>query len=41
METGRVDPERYGTRWEVAGLLGLDQVYELEKKYGVTEVPVV
>ncbi len=41
METGRVDPERYGTRWEVAGLLGLDQVYELEKKYGVTEVPLV
>ncbi len=41
METGRVDPERYGTRWDVAGLLGLDQVYELEKKYGVTEVPIV
>jgi 2-methylisocitrate lyase-like PEP mutase family enzyme len=40
-ETGRVDPERYGTRWDVAGLLGLDQVYELEKKYGVTDVPVV
>lgn len=40
-ETGRVDPERYGTRWDVAGLLGLEQVYELEKKYGVTDVPVV
>jgi 2,3-dimethylmalate lyase len=40
-ETGRVDPKRYGTRWDVAGLLGLDQVYELEKKYGVTDVPVV
>jgi 2-methylisocitrate lyase-like PEP mutase family enzyme len=40
-ETGRVDPERYGTRWDVADLLGLDQVYELEKKYGVTDVPVV
>jgi len=40
-KTGRVDPQRYGTRWDVAGLLGLDQVYELEKKYGVTDVPVV
>lgn len=39
-ETGQVDPQRYGTRWDVAGLLGLDQVYELEKTYRVTEVPV-
>ncbi len=37
---GRVDPNRYGTRWDVAGLLGLDEVYELERKYGVTESPV-
>jgi 2-methylisocitrate lyase-like PEP mutase family enzyme len=37
--TGRVNPERYGTRWDVAGLLGLDQVYELERLYGVAEVP--
>ena len=37
---GRVDPNRYGTRWDVAGLLGLDEVYELERKYGVTEAPV-
>ena len=36
--TGRVKPERYGTRWDVAGLLGLDQIYELERLYGVTEV---
>ena len=36
---GRVDPNRYGTRWDVAGLLGLDNVYELERKYGVTEAP--
>ena len=35
--TGAVDPARYGTRWDVAGLLGLDEVYELERKYGVTE----
>lgn len=35
--TGRVDPERYGTRWDVAGLLGLDQVYDLERQYGVVE----
>jgi hypothetical protein len=37
--TGRVNPERYGTRWDVAGLLGLDQVYELERQYGVVETP--
>jgi len=40
-ETGKVDPERYGTRWDVAGLLGLDQIYELERKYGSSSVPVV
>lgn len=38
--TGKVNSERYGSRWDVAGLLGLDQIYELEKKYGVTGVPV-
>lgn len=38
--TGKVNPYRFGTRWDVAGLLGLDQIYELERKYGVTEVPV-
>ena len=32
-ETGRVNPERFGTRWDVADLLGLDQIYELERKY--------
>jgi len=37
--TGRVNPERYGTRWDVAGLLGLEQVYELERLYGVAGVP--
>lgn len=40
MEEGAVNPERYGTRWDVAGLLGLDDIYEMEKKYGVTEAPV-
>ena len=38
--TGAVDPERYGTRWDVAALLGLDEIYELEQKYGVSEVRV-
>ena len=37
--TGKMDPERYGTRWEVAGLLGLEQIYELEKRYRVSHVP--
>ena len=32
-ETGRVNPERFGTRWDVADLLGLDEVYELERRY--------
>ncbi len=35
---GMVDPNRYGTRWDVAKVLGLDAVYELEKKYGVQDV---
>jgi 2,3-dimethylmalate lyase len=39
-QQGKVDPARFGTRWDVAGLLGLDQVYELERKYGVSEAPV-
>ena len=34
---GAVNAARYGSRWDVADLLGLDQVYELEQKYGVTE----
>ena len=39
-QTGKVNPERYGTRWDVADLLGLDRIYELEQKYGVSQVPV-
>ena len=39
-DDGRVATERYGNRWDVAGLLGLDQVYELERKYGVNEASV-
>ena len=39
--TGMVDPRRYGERMDVANLLGLDHVYQLEKKYGVTQTPVV
>ena len=39
-DTGKVDPSRFGTRWDVAGLMGLEQIYELERKYGVTEAPV-
>ena len=35
--SGAVNAARYGSRWDVADLLGLDQVYELERKYGVTE----
>jgi hypothetical protein len=38
MTDGMVDPDRYGTRWDVASVLGLDAIYELEKKYGVQDV---
>ncbi len=38
MAVGKVDPDRYGTRWDVASVLGLDAIYELEKKYGVQDV---
>ena len=34
---GKVDTSRYGTRWQVAELLGLQDVYELESKYGVSQ----
>ena len=33
--TGKVDTSRYGSRLEVANLLGLQEIYELESKYGV------
>ena len=39
-DEGRVATDRYGSRWDVAGLLGLDQIYELERKYGVNEASV-
>ena len=32
-ETGAVDSARFGSRWDVANLLGLEEVYELERKY--------
>ncbi len=38
MSAGKVDPDRFGTRWDVASVLGLDAIYELEKKYGVQDV---
>ena len=34
--TGKVDPKRFGTRMDVANLLGLPEVYERERKYGVS-----
>ena len=35
--TGRVNPERYATRLDVANLLGFEGIYEMERKYGVSE----
>ena len=40
-ETGRVDPSRVATRWDAADMLGLPEVYELERKYGVSSATVV
>ena len=34
-DTGMVDPSLYGTREQVAGLLGLEAIYEMEKEYAV------
>ena len=33
--TGKVNPQRYATREDVANLLGLPGIYEMEQKYGV------
>ena len=33
-DTGKVDPSRYATRLDVANLMGLQEIYELEEKYG-------
>ena len=38
--TGKVDPNRYATRLDVANLMGLEEIYELEAKYGASGVPV-
>ena len=35
--TGAVDSSRFATRWDVASLLGLGEIYELERKYGVSD----
>ena len=40
LRTGKVDSARYGNRMQVADLLGLPEVYELERRYGASEVPV-
>ena len=39
--TGQVDPNRYATRMDAAETLGLPEIYELERKYGVSKIPVV
>ena len=38
--TGKVNPSRYATRLDVANLLGLEAIYEMERKYGVSEARV-
>jgi len=36
--TGKVDPSRYATRLDVANLLGLQKIYEMEREYGTSKV---
>ena len=38
--TGKVDPSRYADRTEGANVLGLEHIYELERRYGISEVRV-
>ena len=40
MEKGKVNPERYASRMEASNMLGLDEIYRLEQKYGVSKVKV-
>ena len=40
LRTGKVDSARYGNRMQVADLLGLPEVYELERRYGASQIPV-
>ena len=36
--TGIVDPKRYASRMEAAKVLGLNDIYEMERRYGVSGV---
>ncbi len=38
--TGKVDPNRYASRMEASELLGLNDIYEMERRYGVSGVKV-
>ncbi len=38
--TGMVDPNRYASRMEASELLGLSEIYEMERRYGVSGVKV-
>ena len=38
--TGIVDPTRYASRMEASALLGLNDIYEMERRYGVSGVKV-
>ncbi len=38
--TGMVDPNRYASRMEAAAVLGLNEIYEMERRYGVSGVKV-
>ena len=38
--TGMVDPNRYASRMEASEVLGLNEIYEMERRYGVSRIKV-
>ncbi|MCE2463971.1 MAG: isocitrate lyase/PEP mutase family protein [Dehalococcoidia bacterium] len=37
--TGQINLDRWETRWDYPNLLGLEGIYEMEQRYGVSETP--
>ncbi len=37
--TGQINLDRWETRWDYPNLLGLEGIYEMEQRYGVSEAP--
>ena len=37
-DTGQINVDNFDTRWAYADLLGLDRIYEMERRYGVSDI---